>query len=358
MRDKVSLRQFLTLVFVGLMSPLVHIMSALTDRIATRGSWAAYLIVMGLFGLWIGVVGWALRNIPGGGMGELLRLGFGERVGRMICAADALFLLVMTGAAMRSYAERFVSTLYPETDPGLFFLVVLLFALWFSERSFAALARTGQIFLPGILVVVGLVLAANVGQMRLYYVLPIRKEDVSSILRAGLVSAGVLSIGFAGLFCFSEVEPQRKGIARSIRWTGLLCALALILNAVTTGVFSSALTPSFQVPFFMLAKEVRIAGALERMESFVAAVWLFTDVVLISLLLRCARRAAEQWVEEEGEMLCGGMVLFLLPFGYLIAESSFQLEQLYQRGILWGEGVLFGVIPVCSVLLGWARKKM
>lgn len=358
MGEQISLRQFLVMLFVALLSPLVHIAPVVTDQIAGRAGWLAYVVVLVIMGGLILLLGWAFRRIPNGGMGALLRLGFGERLGRALCGVSAVVLLVRMGMALRFYAERFVSTLYPDTGLGMFFAVLLALVVWVNGKSFGTLARAGQIFFLAIILVVALVVAFNLPLIRPYYIWPVWTEDFPKIGRAGFVCTEMLSVSFGTLFCLSLVRERDNGTATCLRWLAGICALATVLSVVTTGVFSSKLTLSLQIPFFVLAKEIRIEGALERIESFVAALWVFTDVILISLLAKSFQIAAGECIRSERKELGDAAVLVVLPLGYLIAGSIFQLSVFYETWFMWGAAVCFYLLPVCAVGLGRWRGKL
>lgn len=358
MKDNISLRQFLVLEFVALMPPLIRVTPGALDRVAGRGGWLSFLIVFLLVGAVILIMGWAFRRLPEGGMGELYCLSYGKTLGRVICGISAVMLLLMLGMTLRFYAERFVSSLYPNTDMGMFFLVVLAMAIWMNSRGFGTLARAGQIFFLGIVLVVVGVLAMNLPSVKLYEVWPVWTGDVPAIIQAGLFATTVTGTGIGFLFCLNQVDERGCGTALAIKWLAGMCALYTVLAFIITGVFSAHLTPELQIPFFALAKEVRIEGALERMESFVAALWVFTDVVMITLLLRAFCAAMKVCLLTKRKELGNAAALFLLPAGYLITGSSFQLEKLYEQWLIWGVVVCFYVFPLGAAAVGRLRGKL
>ena len=358
MSDTISLRQFLVLVFVSLFALLVRVVPGNVDRIAGRGGWLSMAVVFLVVGAFILLVGWAFQRLPGGGLGTLFRVSFGDGLGRVCCGLSAAVLFLLLGLSLRFYAERFASTLYPDTELGLFFTVLLFMAVWLSGKRFGTLARAGQIFFLCLVAVMVVVLVLNLNSVRLYHVWPVWLHNIKEVGQAGLFVTGVFGIAFGTLFCLPQVKDRSGGIKLALSWLGGLCALVALMGFIITGVFSANLTTTLQIPFFTLAKEVRVEGAFERMESLVAAMWVFTDVVLMGLLLRSFSKAVGECIQIERPELCDAVVLLLLPMGYLVAGSSFQLQTFYERWLIWVEAGCFYLLPLLAVIVGRIRGRL
>lgn len=357
MREKITLRQFLVLEFVALMPPLIRATPSIFDRVAGRGGYLSFVVAFAVMAAVVSVLSRALRRLPEGGLGELYCVSFGDGMGRLLSGVSAGLLLLIMVVALRFYGERFVSSLYPETDMGMFFLVGIGLALWLDRRPFGTLARSGQIFFLGIVVVIVGILAMNLPSVRLYEVWPVGAGMLGGVAKAGYMGATMLSIGVGLLFSLNQVNERRGGEGLALWWLAGICLLYLCMAFVITGVFSAHLTPALQIPFFALAKEVRIVGALERMESFVAALWVFADVVMLAMLLRSFRCALGVFIGSERRELSDGAALFLVPAGYLIAGSVFSLEKLFERGISAAAAVCFLALPVAAAAVGALRRR-
>jgi hypothetical protein len=106
------------------------------------------------------------------------------------------------------------------------------------------------------------------------------------------------------------------------------------------------------IPFFSLAKEVRP----ERLESLVAAAWVFADVILLSVILRSAHAALECALDRELPGLEGALVLLLLPGAYLAAGSTFALETAYDKWESVGKSIVFLALPLAALVVGKLRR--
>lgn len=276
-------------------------------------------------------------------------------MGRVLCGVFGLWMLLLACLTLRLGVERLTSTLYPNTGMGLFFLAVLAVEWWLGKQKLPVLARMGQIFFFAVVLTLALVLVMGIGSIHLYNVWPVWTQDLPGVARATVPALGVLGTGVGTLFCFGQVTDRRGGRRLALGWTAALCLTLAALAFVVLGVFGPAVVQRLQIPFFSLAKEVCIEGAVERLEPLVVTMWVFTDLALLGLLLRSARRALALAVGgEEGRSLAP-LLLLLLPGAYLVAGSFFALERSYETWFLWGDLVLFYGVPLAAGVIGKRR---
>lgn len=352
-KGDITVKQYLILLSVGLMPALVKLVPGRQAVYAGRGAWLGPLAALGpvLVILWLmSTLGSALPE--GGGLGEFYCLCLGERLGRLVCGISAVWLTAVSCFALRFCAERFVSTLYPDTDLGLFFLVLLAMVWWLSRRELAVTARAGQVFFYGIVAMLALILGLVLGNVRLDLLWPVWVEDVPEVLRAGWDVLNAMSVGMGGLFLFSGVGGRRGGGSLVMRWASGWCAVHTLLSVAVLGTFGAQLAGRMQIPFFSLAKEVRP----ERLESIVAAAWVFADVILLSILLRSAQRAFELAAGRELPGLSAALALLVLPGAYLAAGSSFALEEAFDSWERMGKNVVFLGLPLLAAGVGRLRR--
>lgn len=185
-KQELSVKQYLMLLSVGLLPALVKLVPGRQAVYAGRAAWLGPLASLGpvLLILWlIAAVGERLPE--GSGLGEFYCLCLGQRMGRLACGVSGVWLTVVGCFALRFCGERFVSTIYPDTGLGLFFVVLLGMAWWLGRRPLGVTARAGQIFFYVVLAMLTLILTLVSGEVRLYGLWPVWVEDLPGVLRAG-----------------------------------------------------------------------------------------------------------------------------------------------------------------------------
>lgn len=357
MENKISLRQFLVLLVLALMPQLVRLVPGKQAEIAGAGGWLSSLAAV----IPVLVIVWLISRVGNGisedtGLGELLCLCFGKSAGRVLCGVYGVWLLLLGCISLRFCAERFLSTIYPDTGLGLFFLVLLALEWWLCRRKLEVMARAGQIFFFAVILTLTVVIALGIGNIHIYNMWPVWVQDLPGIIKAAVPELGTMGIGVTGLFFFNQVTDRRGGGRLAAQWLVGMCLLLTVLGAVIMGAFGPKVVSSLQLPFFSLAKEIAIEGIIERVEPLVVTTWVFADVILLGVLLRGAQRAFSCVLGEQTETGIGPLLLLLFPGAYLIGGSAFTLEKACDIFLLAGELVLFFLIPLGAIAVGKCRR--
>ena len=161
------------------------------------------------------------------------------------------------------------------------------------ELAFAAKLQ----LLPAILacawiplaVAIALTLLFALPEAKLDNLLPLRLD--LSLLRGTLPTLDVAALILTLLFFLSDGLTGAGGGADITRRVVLLGALMAALVAAVTGAFGHELAAAPSQPYFSLVRNLVLFRSLERVEALPAALWIFSDFLLVSALLLCARKA-------------------------------------------------------------------
>ena len=356
--DRVSPRQFVASAFVSALSLLIRRFPRSLAARAGRGALlavplSALPMLAALAAAWL-----LFRKRPAGsGPSDVFAAYFGQLPGRALTGLYGLWFVSYAGFLLRSGAERMLTTVYTGTQPWVFVCIMAPICALAAAGRLLPLTRTAMLLRPLMLAMILGIALLTAKDLDLSLLLPLRAVDAGDVAVSALEIANLLSIGFfLGFFADRLERPLRpKDYAP---WLTALLGVIGLMTAGCLGMFGSELTAKMRFPYFMLVRDLTVLGALERVEPVVIALWVFSDFVLISLLLRLAagnlRSALGLRVGRVVPMICGAAAVaaaLLLPGG-LDAQ-----RMLSERVVPLLSAVLaFGPFPVL-LAVGALRKK-
>ena len=368
MKQQLSRPQFIAAVFLALLSPLIRVMPRASAILAGRASWIcavpAFLLLL-VFGLFIKYFVRRDRS-----MSDLFLRCLGSIPGRVVLVLYSLAFLFYAGFVLRVGADRLVVTVYPSSGPGVFYTVLTLLCLMAAMGTLRALGRTAVLLRSLMLTVLAFAFLFSLPDLSAKNLGPVDWEDGAVVLLGALP---LLNVG--GLFaCFSFLDryapsaPSRR--RQEVLWLGVLMLIAALLCVTVIGSFGPALALRMSYPFFVMIRDISLLNLADRIEAIVIVLWVFSDFMMCSLMIRCAhealRRAFDLPEPEDRPFfdLRGGRWL-LLPEGaavwcaaHFIARDSYGLipwsEQVFPYAFF---ALVFLGFPLVW-LVGKLRKKI
>ena len=337
--------QLNTLLTVSLLSPLIRQMPTAVVRSAGAGAWLSALLAVPV----LLALGWMNCDLlRGRDLFTALEQSFGRRLGRVFVWLITGWLLFYLGFVLRSGADRFVTTVYPEHSVWVFVAVLSAMALIIQTGTLRQLGRMGQAVEPFLLFFF-LVLPFLVLPQVEWAQVRAEKGDLPGLLRGIFPIADTLCVAVYGGFLEDRTEGECS-LSSLLRPLLALTALTALLCLSTVGVFGVSLTEELYYPFFVLLRNVQLTGFLERVEAALVAQWAAVDLILCSLLLWICQRNLSRlgfFPERKGIRL-GLCLLLALSAALLCAGSSYALLQLTERVVPpVNAALVFVLVPLC-----------
>ena len=356
--SKVTLKQVMVLLFCGLLSPMIRQVPRQTVEQGEAGGWLGPMLALPVFLLALWLLTACFRRLPRGtGLSGLYEMAFGGVLGKAATAATILWLLVLTGVGLRFYAEDFISSIYLDTDLWLFLVGIMLIVWWVCCRGIATVCRMSQIFFYGLCAIVGLVLALGLSEVEVYHVWPFWLGGWEGVAGAALPVLAVLGQCIPLLYSRDHLSKTQGGLGIAAAWFAALCLVLTVLECIMIGVFGWQTVERMQMPFFSLAKEGSALNVVERLESVVAGVWVFSDVALFSALILAAKEMTKGLVRRvNGGWLITGMSIAVVVLSVWIAPNRFQLRALWRGEIQMGNWVICYLLPFAACLVAMLRQ--
>lgn len=288
-----SRRQLLALCTVFFLSPALRLVPGVSTQLAGRAAWLSPLLALPLILLYICfITALSARFREGEGLAELMLRALGARAGRAALTLTALWFILYGAFTLRSGAERIISTMYPDSGPGLFMVTMGLLGLVAALDAPRTLVRAANIFLAAVLGVLAVVLIFALFSVERENLFPVTLLDLPRAAAAAAASVDVASLPLYAALFLAGLRTNEPGARRAcFAWAfGAAGLLALILAAIV-GCFGAELAARLTHPFFSLVKNLRFFNTVERVEAFVVSLWVFTDFTVVSVCFIAAQHA-------------------------------------------------------------------
>ncbi len=281
---KISPLQLTALALWVMVAAAILVLPTTISHHLTQSAWmAGPLFILGTLPVaW--VVASLFRRFPGQSFVGMTRMALGRWAGSGLGLVYSLWWIVVLAITGRTLAE-FVTFALLDLTPqhvvlGLFGASAAA-VIW---RGPVTLARLAELLSPLVIAVIVLWFAVGLREGDVRYLLPVGEEGVPKILRAALTPVAFGSSIAAVLFMGSCVQTTRRVGPALYRAVGLVGAIGLMAESLTTLVMGY-LRANQTLPYFHTARLVGIADFLERVDSAFAVAILIGIFVMCGVLL-------------------------------------------------------------------------
>ena len=366
-------RQLLPLATVFFLSPALRLVPSGTAELAGRGAWVSVPAALPFLLLYMFFISRFLSHRQSGeSLAELSLRAAGPHWGRLLLFLLALWFLVYGGFMLRSGAVRIITTIYPNSSPGLFIISMGLLGLYAALGAERTLVRSAKIIKPVVIGVLILVLSFALVSIQKENLLPLTVFDAVGTFKGSLASLGVASVSVYMCFFLGGLDCENKGFFKDLAlWSLYTLGLLFWLNTAILGAFGAELTARLSQPFFALIRNLVFFRSLERVEALVVSLWIFSDFILISLCLQASQRALRRALGFDADYrgqsltdlgagrwliwLCGIAAIF---FGCFIAREPEKLE-FWSRQLIPGVNLVVGLLVLPGIyIIGRLGKRI
>ena len=350
-RDTLSFPQIMVLLFAALMGPAAELLPGAAAQAGIAGALGVTVavVLMAVAGL--------LVRLPAqdGGLAAGLVRTFGTWGGKAVLTIYIVWFELLLALRLHRSAQR-LSQCGEQDGAGWFFVLVLAgLSLWMAYGHLGALGRTAQLFFVALCIAGGAVLILSLFQIETGSLLTDWAWSLEGTTEILLPGFQVLGYGvFAAFLWQSTGENRIKSWMFSLSMVWLVL---VVVQMVIIGRFGPQLTMELNNTFFQLAEGIGVKGAFQRVESLVAAVWIFSDLLLLGGILWGIRRISVELcpgIPMQGVIVsatCLAIVGGIAVFGVRIPAEKVEHYLIPAGNLILGVGV-----PGIAGLVGRRKK--
>lgn len=275
--EKISLRQFKILVLLFSLGSTIIIVPSVLTAVAHQDGWlsAALGIAMGGGALFLyATLG---NRYPNDSLMAYNELILGKWLGKGISILFYLYFLITASLVLRNVGDFITTIIMPETPIQVIHFAFLLIIMLGAVLGLEVIARAGEIFLPWVLLCIGVLIGFLIPQIKIDRVPPILEASTKTIIHGSL---SVLSIPYLEMVVFLMIYPtiytkmkKSKGFIQAGFMGGIII---FTITALCILVLGWDFTSRHTFPSYTLAKKIHVGGFIQRIEVLVAIIWFVT----------------------------------------------------------------------------------
>ena len=288
---QISRRQLFALATLMLLVPSLRLFITAATDYAGRAVWLTALLAALPMLIYMHFISDLMDcRREGENIQELMLRCLGQKLGRAALALTAAWLVLYAGFILRSGADRLITTVYPNSSPGVFTLGLGLVCLAAALGNPRSIVRSAMLISPVLIGSLLLILLFSLDSIETSNLLPVTVDDALPVALGSLAAVDVLSFGVYAV-CFLEgLCPLEPGRARQgSLWLLAMVLLLSLLCLAVVGMFGAELCSRLSRPFFIMVRNLVFFRTVERVEALVVMLWLFPDFLLVSVFLYAAQ---------------------------------------------------------------------
>lgn len=345
-RDVLSARQMMVLLVVSLLAPTTDLLPSVAAQQVGKGGWLIGFGVLPVLLIVIWICGRVFRE-------EEIRKAVGNPMGYTTIIIYLMWIVFVLAAVQRLGAAR-MEDVYGKAPSVWLSVAVIAVAAWIGMGKSAALARAAEIFYLALTVTLAGVLLLALFKVEIQNLYPV---EWTRVFGGSLQSAGILLNVVPAAVLSVRIPQKERNTGKIVGWTVAFCLAITLVTAAVLGCAGSGLSARLETPFFVVVQGLGIKGAFQRTEALVASLWLLSDLILCTSLLR----AGSDYVAQIAPKRWGRWSVLLLAFASLAAgwlvfpgneTRAFCIKVLPTTGIVIG-----GIFPIFLRLVSCVRTR-
>lgn len=358
--EKISALQLGVLLFFGISATAVLSVPNITGFYAKNDSWISivWASLSGYITTFFSVRLYMLS--PGKTIMQTIEQVVGKYLGKLIGLLYIVYLLILSGVIVRTYAEFIITSFMSKTPIFVIVGSILLVSAYAVFKGIEVIARAALVILPFFLL--PLLFMPLLGKdMDVRYIFPIFGHGVLPSLKGAMPSQAWFGEIILLSFLLPFLKSPQKAMRVGMRTTFLLMLLLTTINLFILFIFGHHVE-DMEYPVMAAFSFIRIADFLENMESLIMAIWVVGAFVKIAVFYYTTSLATSQWLglsTYQPIVLPAGLLIGLFSFWSMpnMSEMIYFNQRVFPFYGLCMQAILPGLLLLVSVIRAGRGKQ-
>ncbi len=294
--EKISGHQALMLVLAGAIGDIFVVITSPAVNYSGRDAWMSILlayIIATIDGILLINLG---RRFPQKTFVQYLPVVLGKFIGKLAGLYYILGFWLMAPIIMRDLIES-LRPFLPFTPPIAVNILMSLLVIYVMRNGFEVYARTTELFMPIIIILIISILCLNFTNENFSNILPIFENGFMPILRSQVVlfPFAVEPVLFMALWlpCLNIIKESKKALLIGMSISGLLL---MLLSIVVIGFTGIDMTMKIISPLNYISRYIDIANFLSGFDAFFIILWMLSSYIELLVFYYPEIVGLSQWL--------------------------------------------------------------
>lgn len=359
-KEKISIRQLMIVLFTITYTLVMRALPVHATKTAHQAAWLSPVVTVAVFIPLILVFNSIYKKYKEESFMEVMEDILGKLPGKIMTALYIVLVTFLLCINTSNYADKLVYSIFPNVNIMVFFVIMLAFvAFTLRGGGLVVVARMNEIIFVILVSIFISLFLLSINNIKIGRLTPISTLDFFPIMQANIASMVYFS-HFSFLFLLSNYVNNKENLKKvCLTAAGILSLLFMLVLILIIGVLGAPIVELAQNPYITTIKQISLFQTLERFESFVVSQWIFSDFVLLSILLFTVLNLFKSLfkLSDIKPFIYIYSVITLLV-SLMLAGNSTDLDT-FITSVIFPSSIFFGyVMPVLVFLVGKIRKKL
>ena len=358
-KNKITIRQIFILFILSTFSPAIRLFTQVCSDYGKIAGWTAPIIsVIALF-IIINVLNAFFKNNNEANLSDIFDIVLGKIAGKTLLVLYLLWTILLYFLYVRYYAERLLSSIFPNTNIR-FFIIVMLIMIFISARgkieTFARFSEYSFILFTIIFIAFFVLLMPT---MKLSNLLPITYYDAWPALKSSYPVIGIWGYVTFLFFLGDNIKNKneiKKYSKKAIWYLAIMTTLMMITVVGSLGYLNAERMP---LPFFNVTKLISFMESFDRFEAVLLSAWVISDFIVITVFAKVIANIGKKLFNvSEIKYFASPIILLGYAGSLFLATNRYELETFSERVALITNTTMCYIIPIIILIIGKLRKKI
>jgi len=340
-------------------SASIRLFPTYAAKAGERAGWLTPIISTLPFICLVYIIQALFKNNKEANLSDIIFKALGKVFGTALLILYLIWSMISLGINVRYFAERFLTSLIPNTPMNFFTVTILAFVFYALRRGIVYVSRTVEYLFLVFTAVFTALFIFSLPNVEIINLFPVTYHDILPLMKSSYTNIGIWG-AFTFIFFFGDEINDKEHIKRfGLQGTAYLAITAVMILIQTIGIYGYSVTERVSMPYVFVIKSISILETIERIESFAVASWIIVDFITICIYVYVTVSIIKSLFSlSEVKSLVSPITIFAFIFSQYIAHNRFELENFSRYYSLLAITILGFVFPLIVLIIGKIRKKI